>query len=149
MNTRPEFVSVAAQRAAVIFLATFVGCAPAYIYGRTAPQAPAAKALGCAFSLLDKIPQLPFDEVGVIAPEDIEYGDMAGGVESFKSAVGAHVCAAGGDAVIVERDWTGRYIRGTVIVYGAAVLGAIGAARAPGLTRRPLPKSLGALPAER
>jgi hypothetical protein len=27
------------------------------------------------------------------------------------------VCAAGGDAVVVERDYFGRYVRGTVVAY--------------------------------
>jgi hypothetical protein len=91
------------------------GCAGHYIYGRTSEMAIAAKPPGCTFSLLDAPPDQPFDEIGVLAPIDIEFGDMAGGATPFKEAVADQVCAAGGDAVVAERDFTGRYIRGTVI----------------------------------
>jgi hypothetical protein len=93
------------------------GCAGHYIYARTGEVVPPPKPQGCTFVLLDVPPEQAFDEIGVLAPRDIEYGDMAGGATPFKETVGDQVCAAGGDAVVVERDYTGRYIRGTVIKY--------------------------------
>jgi hypothetical protein len=103
---------------ALVFVALVpAGCAGHYIYGRTGDVIPPAKPPGCVFSLLDVPPQQAFDEVGVLAPKDVEFGDMAGGAVPFKEAVADQVCAAGGDAVVVERDFTGRYIRGTVIKF--------------------------------
>jgi hypothetical protein len=93
------------------------GCASHYIYGRTGDVVADPKPPGCVFTMLDVPPEQPFDEIGVLAPRDIEYGDMAGGATPFKEAVSDQVCAAGGDAVVVERDFTGRYIRGTVIKF--------------------------------
>jgi hypothetical protein len=93
------------------------GCASHYVYGRTGEITPPPKAPGCTFTLLDVAPEKAFDEVGVLAPKDVEFGDMAGGATPFKEAVADQVCAAGGDAVVVERDFTGRYIRGTVIKF--------------------------------
>jgi hypothetical protein len=93
------------------------GCATHYVYGRTGEITPPPKPPGCTFTILDVPPEKPFDEVGVLAPKDVEFGDMAGGATPFKEAVADQVCAAGGDAVVVERDFTGRYIRGTVIKF--------------------------------
>jgi len=99
------------------FVATASGCAAAYVYGPTTPGDAPAKPSGCGFELLDTAPSRPFDELGVLAPKDIEYGDLSGGGIPFKESVGAQVCAAGGDAVVVERDLFSRYVRGTVIRY--------------------------------
>lgn len=106
----------------IIALATLLsaGCGTRYIYGRTGEVVAAAKPPNCAYVLLDAPPDKPFDELGVLAPNDIEFGDMSGGPTPYKETVGEQVCAAGGDAVVVERDDNGRYVRGTVIKYRAA-----------------------------
>lgn len=93
------------------------GCAISYVLGYTGAAPPAPKPEGCAFDVLDGAPRRAFDEIAIIAPRDIEYGEMAGGSTPYREAVGALVCRAGGDAVVAERDWLGRYIRGTVIKY--------------------------------
>ena len=105
------------RRLLAVLLLSAAGCAGHYVYGRTGELVPPPKPPGCTFVLLELPPEQPFDEIGVLAPRDIEYGDMAGGATPFKETVGEQVCAAGGDAVVVERDYTGRYIRGTVIKY--------------------------------
>jgi hypothetical protein len=94
-----------------------LGCAGKYIYGQTGDGSTPPKPPGCQYPLLDAIPTRPFEELGVLAPKDIEFPDVAGGATPFKEAVGEQVCAAGGDAVVVERDFQGRYVRATVIRY--------------------------------
>jgi hypothetical protein len=96
------------------------GCATRYVYGRTGEVAAAPKPPGCTFVLLDAAPAQAFDEIGVLAPDDIAFGDMSGGATPFKEAIAAQVCAAGGDAVVGERDDQGRYVRATVIKYRPA-----------------------------
>lgn len=93
------------------------GCGAKYVYGPVANTPRPAKGAGCAFALLDAAPERPFVELGILAPRDIEYGTMSGGPGPFKEAVAEQVCAAGGDAVVVERDYFGRYVRGTVLAY--------------------------------
>jgi hypothetical protein len=105
------------MKRALILTALLTGCAGTYVYGPTGDVEAQAKPPGCTFTLLDLPPQQAFDEIGVLAPQDIEYGDMAGGPTPFKEAVAEQVCKVGGDAVVVERDGTGRYIRGTVIKF--------------------------------
>src|SRR5262245_19519175 len=100
---------------AALALIVLAGCTPAYIYGSTATVNAAPKPAGCGFQLLDAAPRQPYDELGIVAPSDIEDGDMAGGGPMFIDAVKPYVCPAGGDAVVVERDTFGRYVRGTVI----------------------------------
>lgn len=90
-------------------------CSPAYVYGPTGTVTAEPRPAGCVFDLLDRAPARAWDELGILAPRDIEDGDMAGGAPMFVDAVRAQVCAAGGDAVVVERDTFGRYVRGTVI----------------------------------
>jgi hypothetical protein len=96
------------------------GCATRYVYGPTGEVSGEAKPPGCTFVLLDAAPTQPFDEIGVLAPDDIAFGDMSGGATPFKEAIATQVCAAGGDAVVGERDDQGRYVRATVIKYREA-----------------------------
>ena len=105
------------KRACILALLLLPACATHYVYGPTGALTAPPKPAGCVFTLLELPPENPFDEIGVLAPRDIEYGDMASGATPFKEAIAEQVCAAGGDAVVVERDFTGRYIRGTVIKY--------------------------------
>lgn len=95
------------------------GCLPAYIYGHTGRGMVVAKPEGCAFEIFEGMPSRPFEELGVIAPEDIANPSLAGAAQTFMSAARPFVCKVGGDAVVVERNMAGEYVRGTVIRYRA------------------------------
>jgi len=75
----------------------------------TAPPKPA----NCSFDILTSRPDRPYDELGVLDPQRAALGDLA----SFREAIGADVCRAGGDAVVAEFSSQGYYMSGTVIRY--------------------------------
>jgi hypothetical protein len=96
------------------------GCGPMYVYGQTARTpglAATHKSDDCHFELLEAPPKRAFDELGVVAPEDIEYGSLADTATEFANQVRRYVCPAGGDAVVIEKNKWGRYERGTLIRY--------------------------------
>ncbi len=113
-SARPA--AAATSRLALAALA-LAACGTPYIYGPTAPTAAPPKPADCAFVLLEAAPSRPFEELGVIAPEDIRFGSVPDSEIRFRHAVGETVCRAGGDAVVVERSRGGSYVRGTVIRY--------------------------------
>jgi hypothetical protein len=100
----------------IAMAAVSAGCTYKYIYGPLGPTRP-AKPADCRYEVLSSVPSRAFEEIGVLAPQDIEYGRMAGGDVPFKESVTAQVCAAGGDAVVVERDYFSNIVRGTVIAW--------------------------------
>ncbi len=102
-------------RLALLLALAPAACGPMYIYGHTTHQVLAPRAAGCVFGVLEAPPPRDFDEIGILAPEDIAFGSTAGGSTSFVDQVRDQVCQAGGDAVIVERDWQMNYERATVI----------------------------------
>jgi hypothetical protein len=85
-----------------------------YLYGPLGAVVAQPKPKDCPFLVVPGVPVRAYDALGVLAPLDIE-SPTANNEDAFKSAVGAQVCAAGGDAVLVERNTEGRFIRGTVI----------------------------------
>jgi hypothetical protein len=93
------------------------GCGSSYVFGRVGELTPPPRPADCRFEILSAAPGRPFDELGILAPKDIEYGSMAGGSVPFTESVQGTVCAAGGDAVVVEKDMFDHYVRGTVIKY--------------------------------
>jgi hypothetical protein len=93
------------------------GCGPMYIYGKTGKTVADHKPDGCHFPLLEGVPSRPFEELGVVAPEDIEYGSLADTPLEFEDKIRAYVCSAGGDAVVVEKNKWARFERGTIIRY--------------------------------
>jgi hypothetical protein len=107
----------AARLLAVLAAVALAGCSPNYVFGRVGDLTPPARPADCRFELIEAVPKRPFDELGILAPRDIEYGSTAGGRVSFTESVQATVCAAGGDAVVVEKDLYDHYVRGTVIKY--------------------------------
>jgi hypothetical protein len=86
-----------------------------YIYGPLGAVLAQPKGKGCAFTLIEKIPEQAYDPLGVLAPVDIATRKVPSGDAAFGKAVARQVCDAGGDAVVAERDAQGRYVRGTVI----------------------------------
>jgi hypothetical protein len=104
-------------RACVLALVALGGCGPMYMYGQTGKTIGDRKPDDCHFPLLEAPPSRPFDELGVVAPEDIEYGSMADTTLEFENQIRRYVCAAGGDAVVVEKNKWARFERGTVIKY--------------------------------
>ncbi len=106
-----------AATASALLAVLLAGCMPAYIYGQTGTAAMPAKPADCGFEVLDRVPSRPYDELGVLAPPDIDHGSLAGGTASFVEVVRPQVCAAGGGAVVVEKDELGRIARGTVIKF--------------------------------
>jgi hypothetical protein len=98
-------------------LLAVAGCGPMYFYGTTGSITVPSKDPKCSFELLTGTPPRSFDELGVVAPEDIEYGSLAAGSPQFADQIRPMVCAAGGDAVVAEQNQWGRYVRGTVIKY--------------------------------
>jgi hypothetical protein len=102
---------------AAFALLALAGCSPMYLYGKTGKSEATAKPAGCHFPLIDRAPDRPFDELGILAPEDIEFGRYADTPKEFADQVRPFVCAAGGDAVVAETNRWGRYIRGVVIRY--------------------------------
>lgn len=113
--TRAWMLAVPAVLASLAVLGGAAGCGTGYVYGRSGDLVAPPKPPGCTFAMLDAPPSQPYDELGVLAPKDIEFSNLAGGPTSFKEAAGDQICAAGGDAVVVERDEEARYIRATVI----------------------------------
>jgi hypothetical protein len=101
--------------ALVPLLAVVAGCASPYVYGSLGEAVAQPRSSGCEVSLLFSIPARAYDPLGVLAPLDIESKKLLHDESRFRSAVRAQICAAGGDAVIVERDSEGRYVRATVI----------------------------------
>jgi hypothetical protein len=94
------------------------GCGgPMYLYGQTGKAAGDRKPDDCRFPLLEAPPERPFEEIGVVAPEDIEYGSLADTAFEFEDQIRRYVCAAGGDAVVAEKNKWARYERGTIIRY--------------------------------
>ncbi len=91
------------------------GCGPRYIYGQTTVVAAPAKPDGCPITLMYSVPTKPYEELGVLAPKDVQFGSLAGGPVPFQEDVHRQVCRAGGEAVVVEKNWAGNYVRGTVI----------------------------------
>jgi hypothetical protein len=73
------------------------------------------RAAGCSFTVLNKPPDQAYDSLGVLAPADITTSKLPSDEAAFKKAAGAQICAAGGDAVVVERNGEGRHVRATVI----------------------------------
>lgn len=102
---------------ATLGVATTVGSCGGgkYFYGPLGDVVVQPKPKDCSFILIDKVPSQAHDPLGVLAPANIEFPKVASDDDRFKSSVAAQVCAAGGDAVVVERDSQGRYVRGTVI----------------------------------
>ena len=98
-----------------LLLAALPSCAASYLYGPVDGAAAQPRDDDCAFTVTDTIPQVPFDTLGVLAPEDIQASRLSTDPTKFQKAVEEQVCEAGGDAVVVERDAEGRFVRGTVI----------------------------------
>ena len=91
------------------------GCGGKYLYGPLGEVAAQPRPKGCEFALAYAVPEVAYDSLGVLAPEDIQKPKVADAERAFRSAVGAQVCAAGGDAVVVERNTEGQFIRATII----------------------------------
>jgi len=102
-------------RAWLPVLLAAAGCGPAYVYGRTSRTEVAPRPQDCHFDLLDQIPQRAYEEVGIVAAREIEYGSAESSTPMFVDTVRGWVCGSGGEAVIVERDMYGHYLRGTVV----------------------------------
>jgi hypothetical protein len=97
--------------------AALAGCGSAYLYTEISTPPRPAKADNCPIEVLLQPPARPYEELGVLAPKDIEFDSTSGGASSFRDSVRAHACRAGGDAVVAERNWAGNYARGTVIKF--------------------------------
>jgi hypothetical protein len=100
---------------ALVVALTACGGGSSYLYGPLGAVVAQPKPKDCEFLLAFGVPVRAYDSLGVLAPLDIETPNAADSEKAFKSAVGTQVCAAGGDAVLVERNPAGRFIRGTVI----------------------------------
>jgi hypothetical protein len=95
------------------------GCVPTYKYvpsGTTASIA--AKPANCAFAVLTTRPDSSFDEIGIL---DHSHGPVPDDAAAFKKSIQKEVCRAGGDAVLVEVNGLGQYIRGTVLRFRVPV----------------------------
>ena len=66
---------------------------------------------GCDVTVLTVAPSEPFEQVGLIEPEDRTVTPSA---EIFKSLVRDRVCALGGEAIIAQKNG-GHYVGGAVI----------------------------------
>jgi hypothetical protein len=88
------------------------GCS-AYRYERSTSITAPPKPANCSFDILASRPDRPYDELGVLDPQRAALGDQA----SFREAIRADVCRAGGDAVVAEVSSQGYYVSGTVIRY--------------------------------
>ena len=91
------------------------GCAAKYLYGPLGDATAQPRDDDCEFAVTDVIPDRPFDTLGVLAPDDIEASRVHTDVTKMQKAIAEEVCASGGDAVVVERDPAGRFVRGTII----------------------------------
>jgi hypothetical protein len=113
---RPRWTRLAAALATMVSGAGCFGFGGSkYLYGPLGAVVAQPKPKGCEFLVVPGVPVRAYDSLGVLAPLDIETPKAADSEAAFKSAVGAQVCEAGGDAVLVERNADGRFIRGTVI----------------------------------
>ncbi|MCI0668912.1 MAG: hypothetical protein L0Y64_00470 [Myxococcaceae bacterium] len=98
--------------AGLICTALLSGCAPSYRWAKTTSVQADARESSCSFDILTARPDRAFDELGVLEKEwDTNQ------VDGFRASTQAQVCAAGGDAVLVEVNGLGHYVRGTVIRY--------------------------------
>ena len=97
--------------------ALVAGCGPMYVYGQVTSSTLPAKPPGCHIQILQSPPDKPYEEVGIFAPKDVQFGSLAGGPVPFQEDTGDRACAAGGDAVVIEKNWAGNYARGTLIKY--------------------------------
>jgi hypothetical protein len=102
--------------ALLVLLLGAPGCASnPYVYGPLGAVVAQPRPDSCEVALLFAPPDRAYDSLGVLAPADIEHPKLAREEGRFRSAVLDQVCAAGGDAVVIERDGEGRYLRATVI----------------------------------
>jgi hypothetical protein len=99
----------------LVLAALLCGCAKSYNYTPTSSAALAAKPQDCAFEVITTIPQKPFVELGVV--EFSKWYGPADNLADFREKVAAHVCRAGGDAVLARINGLGQYLNGTVIRY--------------------------------
>jgi hypothetical protein len=105
------------RRSLVALALVLGGCGPMYLYGQTGGSVGSRKPDDCHFPLLEAPPARPFEEIGVVAPEDIEYGSLADTALEFENQIRRYVCSVGGDAVVAEKNKWARYERGTIIRY--------------------------------
>jgi hypothetical protein len=105
------------MRACVVsFLALLAaGCGGKYRYGSLGEAVAQPKPKKCSFTVIAQLPTEAYEPLGVLAPEDAEAVKLPDKEEAFKAAIAGEVCAAGGDAVIAERNRQGRYVRATVV----------------------------------
>ena len=86
-----------------------------YRFIATGDLKPQPRPVDCSFQVLTAAPTQLYQELGVL-----EARNAALDAKGFASDVHEQVCRAGGDAVLVQVDGQGRYLRGTVLKLGVA-----------------------------
>ena len=112
-----ERLAAWARLVPLLLLATLAGggCAGKYLYAPLGEVVAQPRAKDCEFLLAYGVPEVAYDSLGVLAPKDIQAPKVPDQEAAFKSAIQGQVCAAGGDAVVAERNGQGQYIRATII----------------------------------
>ena len=94
---------------------TASGCAATYAFVPREVPTLAPRPADCSFEVLSVPPSQKFEELGVLRPNHPFYG-----AEDFRRDVQPKVCAAGGNAVIVQIGPHEHYGEATVIRIEAA-----------------------------
>jgi hypothetical protein len=103
-----------------VVLALLLGCARTSNYVRTGAARP-ERPEGCEVAVFMTAPQLRYTEIGVV-----EFSVLGGGakgraqnVAEAKERAAQHVCKEGGNAIILQSDGRGSFVRATVIATAA------------------------------
>lgn len=99
----------------LVLLALFCGGCVATQYSFTpSTKGEVARAKGCQFEIFDAPPDKSFEEVGILKHYN---GDVPSTQDGLRAAIKDRVCEVGGDAVVADKDVTGKYMQATVIKY--------------------------------
>jgi hypothetical protein len=102
----------------LLALVLFAGCVPTSYTFTPATKGVGTKPDGCKYDVvLSGEPKQTTEDVGDLA---LYNGSAPKDESGVRKALGNQVCQAGGDAVVMERDDKGGYIKGRIVKYREA-----------------------------
>lgn len=89
-----------------------VACSPKYHLRATEAESPVLSG-DCTLRVFEKAPEQAYTLLGTIEPDDP--AKLADNEQDFLASIREAACKRAADAVIVDRDESGHYTRGTLI----------------------------------